>query len=289
MFLFLFSISRGFSTYLINFIAMHPILFKIPIPGFLQGFLPNELVIYSYGAMIFLGAILASIYLITQLKKRFDLKVDDSLNLVIGIILSAIVGGKAFLFFEDPSYFSSNPSALFSNSGFVFYGSLVFALTVVYLFIRKYKLSLWPLLDIIAITTLIVHMFGRIGCFLAGCCHGIPYDGIFSVVFSDPECVAMPLNTPLHPTQLYSALTLLIILLFLLFVKKIQKFDGQIFLLYLMLYAFGRSIIEEFRGDEARGFVFDGFLSHSQLIALVLFLVALYFYIVRSKTSIKRN
>lgn len=266
---------------------MHPILFKIPIPSFFQGFLPNELVIYTYGAMIFLGAILASTYLVTQLKKRFGLKTDDSLNLVIGIILSAIVGGKAFLFFEDPSYFSSNPSALLGNSGFVFYGSLVFSLTVVYLFIRKHNLSVWPFLDIIAITTLIVHMFGRIGCFLAGCCHGIPYDGIFSVVFSDPDCVAIPLNTPLHPTQLYSALILLVILLFLLYIKKIQKFDGQVFLLYLMLYSCGRSIIEEFRGDEARGFVFDGFLSHSQLISLVLFLVAFYFYIVKWKSSNK--
>lgn len=266
---------------------MHPILFKIPIPEFLQGFLPSELIIYSYGALIFLGAIAASSYLVIQLKKRFGLKTDDSLNLVIGIILSAIIGGKAFLYFEDPTYFNSNPSALLSNSGFVFYGSLVFALTVVYLFIRKHKLAVWPFLDIIAITTLIVHMFGRLGCFMAGCCHGIPSDGIFSVVFTDPDCVAIPLNTPLHPTQLYSAITLLSILLFLLYIKKFEKFEGQVFLLYLMLYACGRSIIEEFRGDEARGFVFDGFLSHSQLIALILFLMALYFYIVKWKESNK--
>lgn len=266
---------------------MHPILVKIAIPSFLQGFLPNEIVIYSYGFMIFLGAILASTYLVIQLKKRFGLKKDDSLNLVIGIIIAAIVGGKAFLFFEDTSYYMNNPSALFSNSGFVFYGSLVFALTVVYLFIRKYKLQVWPFLDIIAITTLIVHFFGRLGCFLAGCCHGIPYDGLFSVVFTDPKCVAEPLNTGLHPTQLYSALMLVSILLLLLFIKKRQRFEGQIFLLYIMMYAGGRSVIEEFRGDEARGFVFNGFFSNSQLIALLLFIVALYFYIVRWKSSSK--
>ncbi len=238
---------------------MHPILFKIPIPSFLQGFLPPEITIYSYGAMIFLGAILASSYLVIQLKRKFGLKRDDSLNLVIGIIIAAIVGGKIFLIFEDPSYFFKNPGALLGNSGFVFYGSLVFALLIVYLFIRKYSLKVWPFLDIIAITTLIVHFFGRIGCFMAGCCHGLPYDGIFSVVFTDPQCVADPLNTALHPTQLYSALMLLSILLLLLFIKKHLRFDGQVFLLYLMLYSSGRSFIEEFRGDEARGFVFNGF------------------------------
>lgn len=258
---------------------MHPILFKMATPSFLQGIFPDEIVIYSYGAMIFLGAILASTYLVAQLANRFNLKRDDSLNLVIAIILSAIVGGKVFLYFEDPVFYNQHPTALLGNSGFVFYGSLIFALIVVWIFIRKYKLALWPFLDIIAVTTLIVHFFGRIGCFLAGCCHGLPYDGIFSVVFTDPYCVAEPLNTPLHPTQLYSALMLLFILLILFIMKRSQRFEGELFLVYLMLYAVGRSIIEEFRGDEERGFVFNGFFSHSQLIALVLFLLALFLFI----------
>jgi phosphatidylglycerol:prolipoprotein diacylglycerol transferase len=263
---------------------MHPILFKIALPSFLHGIFPNEIVIYSYGAMIFLGALTASYYLVTQLARRFNLKRDDSLNLVIGIILSAIVGGKVFLYFEDPSFYNQHPAALLGNSGFVFYGSLLFALLLVWLFIKKYKLAVWPFLDIIAITTLIVHFFGRIGCFLAGCCHGLPYDGIFSVVFSDPNCVAEPLNTPLYPTQLYSAFMLLSILLILFIIKRSQRFEGELFLVYLMLYAVGRSIIEEFRGDEERGFVFDGFLSHSQLIALVLFLLALFLFIKKWKS-----
>ncbi len=266
---------------------MHPILFKIPIPEFLHGFLPPEITIYTYGAMIFLGAILAATYLVKQLHKRFNLKQDDSLSLVSGIIISAVIGGKAFLYFEDPSFYNQNFSALFSNSGFVFFGSLIFALTVVWFFIRKFKLAVWPFLDIIAITTLIVHFFGRIGCFFAGCCHGIPYDGIFSIVFTDEQCVAEPLNTPLHPTQLYSAFTLLVILVILLIIKRFQRFDGQLFLLYLMLYAAGRSVIEEYRGDEERGFVFDGFFSNSQLIALILFLIALYFYFKKWRESRK--
>ena len=266
---------------------MHPILFKIPIPEFLQGFLPAEITIFTYGAMIFLGAILASIYLVTKLKKRIDLKQDDALSLVSGLIISAIVGGKVFLYFEDPSFYNQNFSALFGNSGFVFFGSLIFGLTFVWLFIRKFKLAVWPFLDIIAITTLIVHFFGRIGCFFAGCCHGIPYDGIFSVIFTDEQCVAEPLNTPLHPTQLYSAFMLLAILAILLIIKRFQRFDGQLFLLYLMLYAAGRSVIEEYRGDEDRGFVFDGFFSNSQLIALILFLIALYFYIKKWRESQK--
>jgi len=264
---------------------MHPILFKIPVPEFLQGFLPSELVFNSYGAMIFFGASLASLYLVSQLHKSFKVNRDDAWGLVSGIIITSVIGGKAFLYFENPAYYNQNPSALLTGSGFVFYGTLIFAVTFVWFFIRKHKIAAWPFLDIIAITTLIVHFFGRIGCFLAGCCHGIPYDGVFSVIFTDEQCVAEPLNTALHPTQLYSAFMLLTILVILLLVKRKQRFAGQLFLLYLILYALGRSVIEEFRGDEERGFVFNGFLSHSQFIALVLFTVALYFYIKRWRDS----
>ena len=80
---------------------------------------------------------------------------------------------------------------------------------------------------------------------------------------------------------------LLAILAILLIVKRFQRFDGQLFLLYLMLYAGGRSVIEEYRGDEERGFVFDGFFSNSQFIALILFLIAFYFYFKKWRESRK--
>ena len=107
---------------------------------------------------------------------------------------------------------------------------------------------------------------------------GIPTDSWMGVVFTDPICHAEPLNTPLHPTQLYSVGMLLIILAVLFFIKSRKKFDGQLFPIYLMLYSIGRSIIEEYRGDEARGFLMDGWLSHSQFISLFIFAGAAFLY-----------
>lgn len=258
---------------------MHPELIKIPFPEFLHGFLPEYLIIYSYGALIFTGTIMAFLFLKNRSAKELGLSGEDIQGLIVGLIIASIVGGKVFLFFENPAYYGKNPGALFGNSGFVFYGSLIFALFVVWYFIRKHKLNAWRFLDLIAFTTLIVHFFGRLGCFTAGCCHGLPTDSWMGVVFTDPHSQAEPLNTPLYPTQLFSAAMLFSIFLILWVIDRHKKFNGQIFLLYIMLYAIGRSIIEEFRGDEARGFVFDGFLSHSQLIAGIMFLVALVFYI----------
>ena len=78
---------------------------------------------------------------------------------------------------------------------------------------------------------------------------------------------------PLYPTQLFDIGVNLIILLVVIFLRKKKQFEGQLFLIYLMLYAVGRSIVENYRGDDARGFLFDGLLSHSQFIAIVIILV----------------
>ena len=262
---------------------MHPELFHFSTPSFLQGFLPDQIAIYSYGALILMGVLMAFWYLKTNAYRDFGLSEDNSQALLLGLIIMSVVGGKFFMIFENPSFYLSNPKELISNSGFVFYGSLIFSMGYVFWFIRKHKLSTWKFLDLIGFVALIVHFFGRLGCFMAGCCHGIESHGPFAVIFTDPACMAQPLNTPLHPTQLYSSFMLASIFGILTFVKSKQKFEGQLFLLYLMLYATGRSIIEEFRGDEARGFLFDGWYSNSQFISTVIVIFALVTYILRMK------
>ena len=262
---------------------MHPELFKFNTPEFLKGLLPNEIVIYAYGALILIGVLMAFSYLKKYAYKDFGLSEDTSQSLLMGLIIMSIVGGKFFMIFEDPGYYLSHPKSLISNSGFVFYGSLIFSMGFVVWFIKKHELSTWKFLDLIGFVALIVHFFGRLGCFMAGCCHGIESHGPFSVVFSDPASQASPLNVPLHPTQLYSSFMLASIFLILTFIKKRQSFEGQLFLLYLILYSFGRSIIEEFRGDEARGFLFDGWYSNSQFISTIIILFALTAYIIRQR------
>ncbi|MCK5701481.1 MAG: prolipoprotein diacylglyceryl transferase, partial [Cyclobacteriaceae bacterium] len=249
---------------------MHPVFFEFNVPEFLQGFLPDTITIYSYGFFIALGAILGFIYTAYQAKKQFNTPIETIQMLIILIIIAAVVGGKFFMIFEDPQRYLSDPSRLLKNfsSGFVFYGSLIFAIPTILLFFRSHKLPTLAMLDIMAATACIVHASGRIGCFMAGCCYGTPHDGLFSVTFSDPKCVAEPLNTPLHPTQLYSSITIFAILVVIIFMSRRKQFNGQLFMLYLMLYAIARSILEVFRGDLERGFLIDNVLSNSQFISI---------------------
>jgi phosphatidylglycerol---prolipoprotein diacylglyceryl transferase len=246
---------------------MHPVIFEI-----------GSFKIYSYGFLIMIGAIAAFIYMAFQAKKQYGLSFDKSNSLFLYLLLAAVIGGKLFMIFEDPSHYLSKPSALLSPRGFVFYGSLLTAIPVMLWFFKKEKLPALGMLDIMAVTACIVHMLGRQGCFLAGCCYGVPTDSPLAVVFHHPQTMARPIDIPLHPTQLYDSFQIFIILLFLLWMKKRKQFDGQLFLLYLALYAFGRSIIEVFRGDEARGYIIGNWLSNSQFISIVIVSVVGYFY-----------
>jgi len=268
---------------------MHPIFFQFEVPEFLHGFLPDTITIFSYGFFIACGAIAAFIYTAYQAKKQLNVKIETVQLLIILIIISAVIGGKFFIIFEDPKYYLSNPALLFKsfNTGFVFYGSLLFAIPTILLFFKAHKLPVLPMLDIMAGAVCLVHGFGRIGCFMAGCCYGIPNEGIFSVTFSDPKCVAEPLHTPLHATQLYSSTAIFAILAIIIFVSRRKQFDGQLFMLYLMLYSIARTILEIFRGDLERGFLLENVLSNSQFISIIVFFVALFFYVRLAKKSKK--
>lgn len=214
-----------------------------------------------------------------QGQKQFGLSFDKCNTLFLLIVVGAIIGGKIFLIFENFSYYTSNPSMLLSGSGFVFYGSLLTCIPLMLWFFKRNKVPFWAMLDLMAIVTCILHACGRIGCFMAGCCYGLPTDSFFGVIFINPVCQAEPLNTSLHPTQLYEAAYIFTLLIILVFLKNKRQFEGQLFLVYLVLYATGRAVIELFRGDIQRGFIIQDYLSNSQFISLLIIAGATYFYV----------
>jgi phosphatidylglycerol:prolipoprotein diacylglycerol transferase len=117
------------------------------------------------------------------------------------------------------------------------------------------------------------HAIGRLGCFAAGCCYGKPTTVAWSVVFKNPmaeQLAGTPLGVHLHPTQLYEASLEFLNFLFLMWLGKRQRFVGEIFGTYLLLYGTERGIIEFFRGDPGRTMMFHDSVSLMQLTSLVL-------------------
>lgn len=258
---------------------MYPKLISFKTPSFLQGILPDEIILYSYGLMIAIG-VLVSYYFVYKRTKSFGITKDQLSTLFIWCIFAGFVGGKLFFFLEDIHRYIDQPALLLklTGGGFVFYGSVLFVIPVIVVWLRKKKIPVRPFLDIIAFVGPIVQGFGRVGCFLAGCCHGKVCDSVLGVTFSHPDSLANPKNVPLYPTQLFDIGINIIILLTLIWFEKRQQFKGQLMLIYLMMYAVGRSINELFRGDEERGFLFNGLLSHSQFIAICIFTVCTYIW-----------
>ncbi len=234
--------------------------------------------VYSYGFCIMLGVILAYLYISKTAKKELNIEPDKVSEMIIYVLLASVVGGKFFLVLADLPHYLANPNEIFKDfgSGFVFYGSFIFAIPTLLWFFKRNKLPALKMLDIAAIGGTIVHGLGKIGCFMSGCCHGKVCNNAFGVVFSHPETNAEPINTPLYPVQLIDSLMILSIGILLIFLKRNKKFDGQLLLLYAILYGIGRFFTEFLRGDEGRGNI--GILSHSQFIGLIMAILGLSFY-----------
>ncbi len=229
-----------------------------------------HLTIYTYAFLIGLGILVAVIYTKWQAKKDFN-KLVLPMDFFYLIFIMGFLGGKIFFYLENPSRYLETPSLLLDNfsGGFVFYGSFLFIIPVIIWYLKIRQISVWPMLDILAITTTIVHAIGRLGCFFGGCCYGKPTEAITGVVFPTTKGIAV------HPTQLYESLGVFLIMIILLQLKKKPHFPGQIFLTYTILYAVLRQVIELYRGDP-RGFIIEGYLSHSQFISMGIILLSTY-------------
>jgi phosphatidylglycerol:prolipoprotein diacylglycerol transferase len=246
---------------------MHPQLFHFEFP-----FSSQQVTIYTYAFCIVLGTLLAALY--TKWRSKKELGIQNLPNSFFYIIfIAGFIGGKLFFYLERPLFFWNNPHLMLDNfsGGFVFYGSFVTIIPIVISYLKNYKIPVLPMLDILAITTIIAHSLGRIGCFNAGCCYGSETTSFFGITFPNSN------NLTVHPTQLYEASILICIAIILLTIKKRQQFKGQLFLLYIAMYAICRTIIELFRGDK-RGSIIDNYVSHSQFIALLILITALLLY-----------
>ncbi len=99
------------------------------------------------------------------------------------------------------------------------------------------------------------------------------------------DAVGTPLGVPLHPTQLYLSAGAFLVFLILQWAYRRKTFDGEVFWLYVLLYAITRGIIENWRGDLVRGFVIPDVLSTSQFIGILLAALAVGMLVFLSRRS----
>lgn len=220
--------------------------------------------IHGYGLMIAVGFLLCVVMGMYR-AKRHELSSEAMLDIALIGIVAGFLGAKIlYIIVEFPTFIKS-PMRVLGSEGFVVYGGIIAGVISAIIYCRIKKLEFFKYFDLAAPSIALAQGFGRIGCFLAGCCYGRETDSWCGVTF--PEGSLAPAGVKLIPTQLLSSAgDFLIVVLLLLFHRK-SKHTGNVGALYMLLYGVGRFIIEIFRSDD-RGAI--GVLSTSQAISIVI-------------------
>ena len=232
--------------------AMHPVICKI-----------GPLTIYSYGLMLALAVGICTI-LLSRDARRLNIKPDCILDLVFWVVLSGILGARAFYIFLNLEYFSNYPEEMIKihKGGLAWQGALILGTVSGIVFMRKNGLPLWKTLDLVGPYLALGQAIGRLGCLLNGCCFGREFSkGIFFSVH----------QKFLYPTQLYESTGLLIVFFILKRYQAGNPREGRTFLLYLILASLERFFVEFFRGDHIITWLG---LSLFQMISLIIIAAA---------------
>lgn len=257
---------------------MHPRLLTLPVPEFnLLGLHAGPTItLHTYGLLLAI-AFIAGLWVASREAKRQGLDAGRVTDMAIWVLIAGLIGAKVLLVLVDFHYYQRSPRELWSifQSGGVFYGGLIGGALVAWWYARRHGLAGWSTADALAPGVVLGQAIGRLGCFAAGCCWGKPTSLPWAVTFTDvyaSRAVGTPMDTPLHPSQLYESGAAFLIFAFLLWLLPRKRFHGQVTLAYVALYSAVRFGLEFLRGDPERGSWFGGALSTSQVIAIVLLL-----------------
>jgi len=199
------------------------------------------------------------------------------MDLVILILLAGLAGARALYVLLNLSYYTANPIEIFdlSNGGLVWYGGFLAGIAGAIWYIRRNELDFWVVSDLLIPYVALAQAFGRIGCYLNGCCYGV------TAAPSYPFGVVFPGSmTPRHPTEIYSSLLLILIFVILRSWQDLPHFKGGIFLGYCALYSLKRFCVEFLRGDNPK-IIYS--LTLSQAISAFVFIIAIAAFIYKGR------
>ena len=244
----------------------------------------------TYGVLVAL-AFLAGLWVTTRLARRQGLDTEKVTNLVVYVALAGLLGAKILMLMFDWRGIAEVFTLNTLQSAGVFQGGLILALLFAWYYTKTQGMPLLETSDLFAPGIALGHAIGRVGCFAAGCCWGIECKLPWAVTFRNPDAALMtgvPLETPLHPSQLYEVATELLLFGFLynLYGKPHPK--GRIIGLYLVFSSIARFAIEFTRNHE-QALPFGLPLSITQWIAIALALLGIVLLRARQPVPLRKT
>jgi phosphatidylglycerol:prolipoprotein diacylglycerol transferase len=216
---------------------LHPILIEL-----------GRFRIYSYGFMLalsfFLGVVLAG----KRAEKR-GISNEIIQDLSIILIILAVLGSRTLYIVTHRDHYRSiiDIIALWQG-GATYYGGLLLAIGGAVVFLRRKRIPFFRMADVCAPSIALGIALTRIGCFMSGCCFGLPTGCPLGVSFpaNSPAGFLFP-GSAVHPTQLYSSFYGLVMFAALILVERKRSFDGFVFALLCILYGVARFVVDFFR------------------------------------------
>lgn len=237
----------------------------------------GSLTIHGYGLMIGIGFIVA-LFMATYRAKKKGLDADVVSSIAMLVIVFGFLGAKLLFVIVEFDRFLQDPISIIGSEGFVVYGGIIAGVLTAVCYLRFKKLNFMEYFDLMMPSVAMAQGFGRIGCFLAGCCYGVETQSMLGVVF--PKGSLAPAGVKLLPTQLISSAGDFLIAGVLMGFARKSKTKGNTGALYLLLYGIGRFGVECLRSDE-RGII--GILSTSQAISIIFVIGAIALFILNKK------
>lgn len=229
-----------------------------------------------FGVMIALG-ILGGLAVAYFEVKRKKLDVDRMLDIVIYSIISAVVTARLFyILFYDLSYYIKNPMDILKiyEGGLSIHGALLGAFAFAIIYIRKHKLSFFKYADAMALGLILGQGIGRVGC------------DVFGKVMTIPYAWGIERHGQLlHPAQVYEFLLDYLVFFILWRKRKSIKYDGQLFLWYIIMFSINRGVVELFRNNPS----VIGWFSISHLLSVLFIVGALLVMLVIRKNKVENN
>jgi len=209
-------------------------------------------------------------------------------DLMFWIMVSGIAGARIAYIAEHWAVYAADPISMLriDEGGLIYYGGFIGAGIAIVLFARARREKLFPLFDFVITAVPLAHAFGRIGCFLNGCCFGRVTGSRLGITFPTASPVwyahlregllteAGRLSLPVHPAQIYESFFNFFLYGIIVWLYRGNNRGGRILAAYLLIYPVGRFFLETFRGDKAERFAAAG-LSIGQLASLGLFLLGI--------------
>lgn len=226
-----------------------------------------------YGILMSIG-IIAGLYFAYNEAKKQGYNPDDIIDLALWCVPAAVIGARLYYVIFQWEYYKGSILKIINirEGGMAIHGSLIAAVAVGYIFTRYKELPFWKTADVVAPSISLGQAIGRWGNYINGEAHGGPTSLPWGIMIE---------GTKVHPTFLYESIWDLGLFLFLIYYKKNKRFDGEVFILYGVIYSIGRFWIEGLRTDSL---MFMG-MRVAQLISLLLIFLGVGLIKIRRKTK----